>query len=152
MFSLDIAKFHRKVWQQEDVEVRLGIGLPIANPFQVLMTFLVCPMLLCADSKLTSDSVLAVPSKRWCCCFKRLWGGDVVQLIERWTDTLLTHVRFPGAARDFSPRVNFQCRLSYGARTPPSAIASINISAHVKDPKHWQPYLCFNTRNNRTHC
>ena len=43
-------------------------------------------------------------------------------------------VRFPGMARDFSSRVNFQCRLSYGVRTLPSAIACINISAHVKDP------------------
>ena len=35
------------------------------------------------------------------------------------TGTPLTQVRFPGAARDFSPRVNFQCRLSFGVRTPP---------------------------------
>ena len=42
--------------------------------------------------------------------------------------------RFPGAARDFSPRVNFQCRLSYGVRTLPCAIACIYICAHVKDP------------------
>ena len=30
--------------------------------------------------------------------------------------------------------VNFQCRLSYGVRTSPCAIASIYICAHVKDP------------------
>ena len=30
--------------------------------------------------------------------------------------------------------VNFQCRLSYGVRTPPCATACINICAHVKDP------------------
>ena len=36
--------------------------------------------------------------------------------------------------RFFSPRVNFQCRLSYGVRTPPCAIACINICAHVNDP------------------
>ena len=29
--------------------------------------------------------------------------GDVAQLAEHWTDTLQTLVRFPGAARDFSP-------------------------------------------------
>ena len=46
----------------------------------------------------------------------------------------LTQVRFPGAARDFSPRVNFQSRLSYGVRTPSCAIACINICVHVKDP------------------
>ena len=50
------------------------------------------------------------------------------------TGTSPSQVRFPGAARDFSPRVNFQCRLSYGVRTPPCAIACIYIYAHVKDP------------------
>ena len=34
--------------------------------------------------------------------------ADVAQLVEHWTGTPLTQVRFPGAARDFSPRVNFQ--------------------------------------------
>ena len=37
-------------------------------------------------------------------------------------------------ARDFSPRFNFQCRLSYGVRIPSCAIACIIICAHVKDP------------------
>ena len=60
--------------------------------------------------------------------------GDVVQLVEHWTSTMLMQVRFNGAARDFSPRVNFQCRLSYGVRTPPCAIACIYICAQVKDP------------------
>ena len=46
-----------------------------------------------------------------------------------------SQVRFPSAARDFSPTVNFQCRLCYhGVPTPPCAIACINICAHVKDP------------------
>ena len=55
-------------------------------------------------------------------------------MVEHRIGTPLTQVRFPGAARDFSLRVNFRCRLSYGVRTPPCAIASINIFAHVKDP------------------
>ena len=37
----------------------------------------------------------------------RIKGGDVARLVERRTVTLLRQVRFPGAARDFSPRVNF---------------------------------------------
>ena len=41
-------------------------------------------------------------------------------------------IRFPSAARDFSLRVNFQYRLSYGVRTPPCAIACTYICAHVK--------------------
>ena len=27
----------------------------------------------------------------------------------------------------------------------------VNICEHVKDPKHWQPYLCLDTRKYRTH-
>ena len=66
--------------------------------------------------------------------YKYVQGGDVAQLVEHRTGTSLTQVRFPGAARDFSPKVNFQCRLSYGVRTFPCAVARINIYAHVKDP------------------
>ena len=61
-------------------------------------------------------------------------GGDVAQLVEHRTGTPLTQVRFPGAARDFSHRINFQCRLSYSFRTPPCITACIKICAHVKDP------------------
>ena len=49
---------------------------------------------------------------------KPYWDGNVAQLVERRTGTPLGQVRFPGAARDASPRNNFQCRLSYGVRTP----------------------------------
>ena len=64
-----------------------------------------------------------------------LKSRDVAQFVEHRTGTLPTQVRFPGAARDFfSPRVNFQCRLSYGVCTPPCAVACIYICAHVKDP------------------
>ena len=50
------------------------------------------------------------------------WQGKeqtgIIQLVERPTEktgAILTRVRVPSASRDFSPRVNFQCRLSYGA-------------------------------------
>ena len=66
---------------------------------------------------------------------RRTLSGDVAQLVERPTGTPpLRQVRFPGAARDFSARVNFQCRLSYCLRWPPCVTACINICAHVKDP------------------
>ena len=43
-----------------------------------------------------------------------LFGGrNVAQLVEHQRGTLLRMVQFPGAARDFSPKVSFQCRLSY---------------------------------------
>ena len=43
----------------------------------------------------------------------------------------LTQVLFLSAARDFSPRVSFQGRLSYVC---PYAPVCINICVHVKDP------------------
>ena len=59
---------------------------------------------------------------------------DVAHLVEHRTGTSPTQVRFPGATREFSPTVNFQCRLSYGVRKPPCAIARNYVCAHVKDP------------------
>ena len=56
-------------------------------------------------------------------------GIDVVQLAQHRTDMPLTQVRFPGAARDFSLRVSFQCRLSYGVHSPRCTIVCINIRA-----------------------
>ena len=44
----------------------------------------------------------------------------IARLAEQQTEkpgAILMQVRVPGAARDFSPRVDFQCRLSYGVRT-----------------------------------
>ena len=41
---------------------------------------------------------------------------DVVQVVKHRTGMPLRQVRFLGAARDFSPRVNFQCRLACGVR------------------------------------
>ena len=34
---------------------------------------------------------------------------------------------------------------------PPCAIACINIYVHVKNPNHWQPYDCLDTRTYYTH-
>ena len=61
-------------------------------------------------------------------------GGNVAQLVECQTGRLLRQVRFHGAARDFSLKVNSQCRLSFNVHTPPCATARINICAHIKDP------------------
>ena len=53
------------------------------------------------------------------------WDGDMAQLVQRPTekpDAILigmTRVRVPSEARDFSLRVDFQWRLSYGVRTAP---------------------------------
>ena len=62
-----------------------------------------------------------------------LLRGKIMILLLLLLLLLTTQVRFPGSARDFSPRVNFQCRLFHGVYTPPSAIACIYICAYVKD-------------------
>ena len=46
----------------------------------------------------------------------------------------LTQIWFPCAARNFSPRVSFQCRLSYTVHTLPCALACICTCTHIKDP------------------
>ena len=68
-------------------------------------------------------------------CVSVSTSRDVAEFIEDQTSTLIMQVQFPGAARDFSPGVNFQCRLSQGECTSPWAIiARIYISAFIKDP------------------
>ena len=65
--------------------------------------------------------------------------GEIGQLVERRTGkpgAILTPGRFPSAARDFSPGVNFLCRLSFGVRAAPCAVECINICAHVNNPEH----------------
>ena len=59
---------------------------------------------------------------------------DLAQLVEHRTGTPLTQIRFLGAARNFSPKVNFQCRLSHCVLKTPCAIAYIYICTHVEDP------------------
>ena len=53
--------------------------------------------------------------------------GDVAQLVEHRTGTPPTQVRLPGAARDLSPKDNFQCRLSYGVRILPVRNRTLKI-------------------------
>ena len=95
----------------------------------------------CSDD-FTGPKDLRVPLRRLSCnendtLRSRLtrsgWGCSSVG---RASDRHATDARFdsPVRQRDFSPRVNFQCRLYYGVRTPPYAIACINICAHVKGP------------------
>ena len=75
-----------------------------------------------------------------CCCvfFCKLTltyvGGDVAQLIVHWTSLPPAQVRFPCAARDFSLRVKFQCRLTYRVHTLLCAVACIYLCAHARDP------------------
>ena len=53
---------------------------------------------------------------------KKTRWGKTAQFIECWTEkpgTTLMPVWFPSAARDFSPIVNFKCKLSEGVGTDP---------------------------------
>ena len=79
----------------------------------------------------------------------------VAQLVERPAEkagAILTRVRVPGAARDFSPRGSFQCRLSYGVRTaPPCAIACINFRASVKQIPNTDSYAIVWTHESTAH-
>ena len=53
-------------------------------------------------------------------------------LVQHRTVTPLTQIRFPGATRDFSPRVNFQCRFSWMCPYTPLVLS--RACTHVKDP------------------
>ena len=61
-------------------------------------------------------------------------GGDELSWLEHRTLMPLMQTPFPGVARDFLPRVNFQFRLSFNVCTPVRAITCINICAHNNDP------------------
>ena len=75
-------------------------------------------------------------------------GARIAQLVQHPTlekGIILMWVSVPDAARDFSPRVNFQCRLSYGVRTAP-AYSQMHQHLWAKNPKRWQPYHCLDPR------
>ena len=76
-----------------------------------------------------TDPVCAVTCVNICAHVK-----NVAQLVEHPTGMPLRQLPFLVAARDFSPTVNFQCRLFYSLRTPPCATACVNICVHIKDP------------------
>ena len=64
--------------------------------------------------------------------------------------TILTRLRFPSATRNFSPSHLLVQTLTVLVQ-PLRAITCTNICAHVKTPKHWQPYHCFDTQKYYTH-
>ena len=69
-----------------------------------------------------------------------LLSGRIAKLAEHPAEkpgAILMRVRVPIAARDFSPIVNFQCRLSYGVRTAHVCNRTHqHTCTHVKTPKH----------------
>ena len=63
--------------------------------------------------------------------------GDAAHLVESRTGMPLMQVRFPGASRDFSPMVNFQCRfseLTVSVHLRVQSHALTSVRADVEDP------------------
>ena len=61
---------------------------------------------------------------------KRIRGVRIAQMVDRLNKKLgviLMQVQVPGAARDFPPGVNFQCRLSYSVHTALNASTSVRM-------------------------
>ena len=70
-------------------------------------------------------------------------------MVERPTYTPPGQVQFPVAARDFSLTGNFQCQTPLRCPYSPyvQSHALTLFCAHIKDPKHWQPFLmCGHTK------
>ena len=66
---------------------------------------------------------------------------------------MLTRVRFPAAASEFSPSVNFQCRLSFlrcPHSAPPVQSHPSYICEHVKNP-NTDSYAIIWTHENTAH-
>ena len=83
-----------------------------------------------------------------------LLSGRIAKLAEHPAEkpgAILMRVQVPIAARDFSPIVNFQCRLSYGVRTAHCAIARISIRAHMLKLLNTDSRITVWTHENTTH-
>ena len=76
------------------------------------------------------------------------WGGTA-QLVERRNDkpgAVLARVGFLGAEKGYFSKSQFSSAGYLKLSVQPSwAMAPSNICAHVKNPKHWQPYHCSDT-------
>ena len=95
-----------------------------------------------------------------CCCWWKLhsiptskgWDDSAGKVLD-WKARCSNDaglIPIPGIARDFFPKINFQCRFSLGVCTTPTcAIANMNMYVHIKNPKHWHP--CLDTRKYCTH-
>ena len=70
-------------------------------------------------------------ANRWECSF--VGRASDRHSAERWFESMVRQGIFLFVCLFFSPRVNFHCKLSYGARTPLFAIACIDICTHVQD-------------------
>ena len=79
-------------------------------------------------------------------------GVGIAQLAENPTEKPVAVVNTdvgssPWCGMEFPPRVNFQYRFSSLTVSVQSqcAMACISSYAHIKNPKHWQPYHSLDT-------
>ena len=82
----------------------------------------------CKVDLLTGPTSTSVSGTKLICTLGLLYvqniyrSGGIAQRVDHPTGkpgAILMQVRVPGVARDFSPRVSFQCRLSHGVCTAP---------------------------------
>ena len=87
--------------------------------------------------------------------FRQSWeqvGNSSVGTASNWkTRTILTRVRVPDGARDFSPsQLSMQTLLRYSHSPRVQWHASKSVCT-LKPPKHWQPYSSVWTHHNTAH-
>ena len=147
------------------IQLILSSNLFCKGPLRAVLAWTGMSTLWCPSSIFSDDDGVANPPRcpGWwfstgCCC---VWHAGTMQVSVFWKlpekvpaegsstrklillHTLLRQVRSPGAVRDFSPRVNFQCRLSFSVCTPPCTSACNNICAHIKGPAVHVRFRCF---------
>ena len=77
----------------------------------------------------------------------------VAQLVERPAKkpfAILTRVRVPCEARDFAPKVSFECKPIFCVRTDPVCNHMHIVCAHVNSPKLWHHTIVW-TQENTAH-
>ena len=124
-----------------------------------LLTGLLQPLfqeqVVCKVDLLTGPTSTSVSGTKLICTLGLLYvkniyrSGGIAQRVDNPTGkpgAILLQVRVPGVARQASSADS----LIVSAQ-PLRAIACINICAHVKNLKHWQPYHCLDTQNYCTH-
>ena len=82
------------------------------------------------------------------CCYG--WGCSSVGRTSDWHATEAGSV--PWCGRGFFSQSQLLVQTVTVSVQPKCAVACVNVCAHVKDPKHLQPYLRLVTQKYRTHC
>ena len=71
-----------------------------------------------------------------------LFGGDEAQLDEHWVQHAAEVGLIPWCSKDFSPGVNFQCRLSYRCLYKPHVQSYALVSVHICEKSQALAAIC----------